>query len=259
MRRFIPQSSKKSNILLLSFGSFIVLLCVSKNIRQHALSILTDLFLKKHQSQQQQSSTTGSASVSNTIGIPTDQLCLVLSEICIPLAGRRIVQLQNYSNSSKDVSITSIDQLMMEFELCIGLIFKPLRQHLPSIIVTTDTTVAAPNGYLTLVWSAVLSVLEHLFSPSHTASVEHDPTADEYNTNHHHNPPIHSAVLSDELIATMNSLAKEHLQSAIQVLVSLGVLSFPTSEPSNEASLTTQTWKSVRKMGITDKEIQQWT
>lgn len=238
---------------------------LKKNIRQHALSILTDLFLKKHQQQQQTNSDTAPAA---SICIPADQLCLVLSEICIPLAGRRIVQLQKHS-SIRDVSITSIDQLMMEFELCIGLIFKPLRQHLPNIISMTATTVSAPTGYLTLVWMAVLSVLENLFSPSNTI-IESDPSADEYNNNHNH-----SSVLSDELITTMNSLAKEHLQSAIQVLLSLGVLSLPTSStvPSSSSSssesspimgdaneaLTKQTWISVHKMGITDKEIQQWT
>lgn len=227
------------------------------------MSILTDLFLKK---QQQQQSNSATSSVPAPIScIPTDQLCMILSEVCIPLAGRRIVQLQKYSNG-KDVSITSTDQLMMEFELCIGLIFKPLRQHLPNIIATapSTTTVAVPNGYLTLVWMAVLSVLENLFSPSNTTTIENDPTDDEYSNNHYHQ----SNVLSDELITTMNSLAKEHLQSAVNALVSLGVLSLPTSEtpPSvSEASsgdtndaLTKQTWISVRKMGITDKEIQQW-
>ena len=112
-------------------------------------------------------------------------------------------------------------------------------------------------------------MLENLFCPSNTTtSIENDPTADEYNSNHHN----HSGVLSDELITTMNSLAKEHLQSAIQVLLSLGVLSLPTSSsavPSSTESspivgdtneaITKQTWISVRKMGITDKEIQQWT
>jgi hypothetical protein len=190
---------------------------------------------------------------------------MILSEVCIPLAGRRIVQLQKHSNNN-DVSITSTDQLMMEFELCIGLIFKPLRQHLPNIIATTTTatTVTASSGYLTLVWKAVLSVLENLFSPSNTnAVIENDPTDDEYNNIHHNQ----SNVLSDDLITTMNSLAKEHLQSAVHALVSLGVLSLPASatapslsESSGDANdeLSKQTWISLRKMGITDKEIQQW-
>jgi hypothetical protein len=224
---------------------------------------LTDLFLKKHQQQQQSDS--GNSSIAS-ICIPTDQLCLVLSEICIPLAGRRIVQLQRYSNNN-DKSITSIDQLMMEFELCIGLIFKPLRQHLHSIISTTTITITAPNGYLSMVWMAVLKVLENLFSPSNAATFNADPTDDECDASPHNQ----SSVLSDELIATMNSLAKEHLQSAIQVLISLGVLSLPTSSknPSSSESspipvdtneaLTKRTWISVGKMGITEKEIQQWT
>jgi hypothetical protein len=185
-------------------------------------------------------------------------MCVILSEICIPLAGRRIIQLQKYSNA-KDVSITSIDQLMMEFELCIGLIFKPLRHHLPNIIATTTTIGIAPNGYLSLIWLAVLSVLENLFHPSTAATIEHDPIGDEYNSDRH------NSVLSDDLIATMNSLVKEHLQSAIQALVSLGVLSFPMTSPSSELSpgdideaITKQTWIAVRKMGITDKEIQEW-
>jgi hypothetical protein len=140
---------------------------------------LTDLFLKKHQPPPPPSNSGGAPA--GSIGIPTDQLCLILSEICIPLAGRRIVQLQRYSNS-RDVSITSIDQLMMEFELCIGLIFKPLRQHIHSIIAMTSTTVAAPNGYLSLVWMTVLSVLEHLFIPSNATTIEMDPTDEDYHS-----------------------------------------------------------------------------
>ena len=246
------------NPYIFTFSPFDLTPLPMKNIRQHALSILTDLFLKKYQQQKHQSDSGNASSV--TIFIPTDRLCLVLSEICIPLAGRRIVQLQRYPNS-KDASISNIDQLMMEFELCIGLIFKPLRQHLHSIISMTATSTASPDGCLTQVWTAVLSVIENLFSPSSATIIGSDPTDIEYDTSYSN----HSSVISDELIATMNSLAKEHLQSAILTLVSLGVLSFPSSpelSPNvgdvNEA-LTKQTWISVRKMGITDKEIEQWT
>jgi hypothetical protein len=229
-----------------------------KNIRQHSLSILTDVLLKKTQPQLSSASATTSTTV-----IPIDYLCTVLIEVCIPLAGRRILKLQRYCNM--DISITSTDQLMMEFELCIGLIFKPLRQHLPNILALT--TEKSSNDHLSLVWMAVLSVLEHLFNPDNSFILsvnEIDPaTSDSY-----HNPyrrtvmehnGVRSDVMTDDLIATMNGLAKEHLRSAIQLMFESSSFSSPSlDETGATTTLTTQTWASLEKMGFTHEERQQW-
>jgi len=157
--------------------------------------------------------------------IPPEQLCAVLSEVCIPLAGRRILSLQ-----LRDPSIETTDQLMMEFELCIGLIFKPLRHHSKSL----------KESGLPSIWQAVLVVLEKLHSDS-------EPVASQ--------PEEQQEYIPENLKRTMDSLANEHLQNAIKVLLSAGVLFADSKSPGD---LTALTWESVSRMGVSDGDVQQW-
>ena len=217
-----------------------------KNIRQHALSILTDLFLKKQSSSGQ------------PFVIPLDQLCAVLCDLCIPVAGRRIFQMQHYS----DPSLMSSDQLMMEFELCTGLIFKPLRHHIHHIIdcgtvdsstfegTVDSSTFEGKKDNLSSMWFSVLSVLENFFGNKSQAQSHNDDTSDDYYSHMSHR------IISDELKETMFSLASEHLQSAVVTLLSMGALK---AEPTDAEDLfTLKTWESIQRMGISDTEVQQW-
>jgi hypothetical protein len=183
------------------------------NVRQHSLSMLTDLFLEKRKT-----------------AIPVAHVAGVLSEICVPLAGRCILRLQ-----MGDDSIENSDALMIEFELCISLIFKPLRHHL-------NTGMSAiSDGNLSSIWKSVLSVLEELLredSPS-LDSNEGQPS------------------LPVNLKATMNQLVNEHLQNAISVLIAAGVL---LSEGYSKASedISFITWESVGRMGIPESAVVEW-
>jgi hypothetical protein len=149
--------------------------------------------------------------------IPTEQLSKALSEVCVPMAGRRILRLQ-----IRDPSVETTDQLMMEFELCIGLIFKPLRHHLKAF-----DSVSIPS-----VWKSVLCALEDLLGETNA------PITDE--------PSIPA-----KLKKTMHSLANEHLHSAIQILLSSGLLDA-------KSDMTTFTWESVSRMGVSDGEVEAW-
>jgi hypothetical protein len=146
------------------------------------------------------------------------------------LAGRRILRLQ-----IRDPSVETTDQLMMEFELCIGLIFKPLRHHMKKIVQC--------GGGLPPIWLSVLSVVEDLLN-------DKLPEA----PSHHDDEELE--VISENLKATMNSLANEHLQNAIKVLLSIGVLS--ADDAITPGDITANTWESVRRMGVSDGEVQQW-
>jgi len=171
--------------------------------------MLTDLFLHKQGSK-----------------IPAHQLGSVLGEVCVPLAGRRIVKLQ-----MGDQSIENTDQLMMEFELCIGLIFKPLRQYLRNL--------DQGGGGLVLLWQSVLSVLEDLLGQK-----KREPS-----------PEQPREVIPENLKATMNTLASEHFQSAIKVLISTGLL---LADPKTPGDITAITWESVGRMNISVTDVQQW-
>jgi hypothetical protein len=160
--------------------------------------------------------------------IPAEQLCGALCEVCVPLAGRRILGLQ-----IRDPSVETTDQLMMEFELCIGLIFKPLRHHLQNLVEC--------SGSLPSIWLSVLSVLEDLLSDKQPPkSPSHDEPQE---------------VIPDDLKATMNSLANEHLQSAIKGLLAMGVLSADSKSPGD---ITAKTWESVIRMGVSAGDVQRW-
>ena len=172
--------------------------------------MLTDLFLQRQGSM-----------------IPPEQLCAVLSEVCVPLAGRRILSLQ-----LRDPSIETTDQLMMEFELCIGLIFKPLRHH--------STSLKENGSSLPSIWQSVLLVLEDLLGDKSSVA----PTPEEIREH-----------IPDNLKKTMDSLANEHLQNAIQVLLSTGVLFADSQAPGDLSAIT---WESVSRMGVSDGAVQEW-
>jgi hypothetical protein len=170
--------------------------------------MLTDLFLDKR----------GSL-------VPTKHLCRVLSELCVPLAGRCIVRLQIGGRT------VETDELMIEFELCIGLIFKPLRHHWQSVLAT--------GGGLSSIWQSILAVLEELLREDENGSSVSEPRKK----------------ISEKLKATMNDLANEHFQNAIMVLISAGVLLADSKSPGDISAIT---WESVGRMGISEGSVVEW-
>jgi hypothetical protein len=158
--------------------------------------------------------------------VPTKHLCRVLSELCVPLAGRCIVRLQMGGRT-----IESTDNLMIEFELCIGLIFKPLRHHLHNVLET--------GGSLSSIWQSVLAVLEELLRDEEQ------------------NSPVSESgeKVPEKLKATMNDLANEHFQNAIMVLISAGVLLADSKAPGDISAIT---WESVGRMGISEGSVVEW-
>lgn len=163
--------------------------------------------------------------------VPTQYLVVVLSEVCVPLAGRCITRLKMGTGM-----VSSADELLIEFELCIGLIFKPLRHHLKHALGTSG------QGSLYTVWKAVLNVLEELLTDRQLES--------EQDEDHHMRRGI-----PDNLRATMNNLANEHFQNVILVLISAGVL---LADPKCPGDITSMTWEAARRMGISENSMQEW-
>jgi hypothetical protein len=216
-----------------------------QNVRQHALSVLTDLFLDK-----------------NGGSVPPAHLSSVLSDVCVPLAGRRILKLQ-----LGEGRFQSSDELMIEFELCIGLIFKPLRHHLQNLL-------ANPSGEgIFSVWKSILSALEELLcdddkkkkSLGGSSSSLAAPPEDGQRK------PAAAAAIPKNLRDTMNNLANEHLRNAIEVLIASGILQSDSADgdggdpPAAAASstrspgdITSVTVDSVGRMGIAAGSIRGW-
>jgi hypothetical protein len=171
--------------------------------------VLTDLFL-------------------NTQGylIPLEPLCTVLKETCIPLAARRILRLQ-----VRDLSITNSDDLLTEFDLCIGLLFKPLRHHLNQISVSKDN--------FSSIWKLVLHSLENFFID------------DEINDNYEGAQEVIPVAIK----SSMATHVYEHLHNAIVFLMSAEIIGAESSVPDD---LTTITWTSIGKMGVDYDTMQEW-
>lgn len=158
--------------------------------------------------------------------VPIPQICGVLTEICVPLAGRCITRLQ-----FGDRMVASSDELMIEFELCIGLIFKPLRHHLRDVLNAGSS--------ISPIWKSVLSVLEDLLTKK-DESVEEEERRKS---------------IPEGLKKTMNDLANEHLHNAIMLLITADVL---LQDPKSSDEISIITWEAATRMGVSEKSLQQW-
>jgi hypothetical protein len=181
-----------------------------QGVRQHALSIITDAFLDKH----------GSL-------LPAATVCKVLPTICIPLAGKRITILLSDENRMN----SHMQEIMIEFEQCTSLMFKPLLHHLKSILKSQADFLS--------VWTAILEAMERLLSEA----VPENNDSDE------------REMSSEKLIQTLKELASEHLRNSIMVMHSHGVL---TGRPRPDDEVSTSTWDAVGKMAFCSSMIEEW-
>jgi len=177
------------------------------SVRQHALSMLTDLFLEKQAG-----------------FIPISHLCDSLGQLCIPLAGRGIVELREGR-----IRIESIDEMMIELELCIGLIFKPLRHHLKDVV-------GEGEEILLLVWKPIMDVLKDILN---------DPSSD----------GAKESALPAEALRSTNELTVEHLRNVVHVLTDFDILK-PESE--SPGDITQLTWDAIESMPPCKEFVKEW-
>ncbi|MGK3735233.1 MAG: hypothetical protein ACI8RD_002324 [Bacillariaceae sp.] len=163
--------------------------------------------------------------------LPVKILCEVLGKMCIPLAGQRIIEL---GKSIKHAD--QLDAMMIEVELCVSLIFKPLRHHMKIIINEEDPSL------LMGMWIPTLNVIKEILNENFTA--EEDPSDMDPMT------PIRS-----QMIKSTNELTMEHLQNVVMVLISYGVLKASAEEEStDDDSLSVETWKLIGEIPALDDE-----
>ena len=154
-------------------------------------------------------------------------LCVALGNLCIPLAGRRIKELR----SSWD-GVDPQDEIMIELELCIGLIFKPLRHHVQNIVNDGGDALIA-------LWKATLDVLKIVLG---------DPVSTEEKLDD--NPEVVNVVAK-----SFNELALEHLRNVIMVLIDYDILH---AEPMQEGDLSSWTWNALGEIECCKKLLDEW-
>lgn len=173
--------------------------------------MLTDSFLDKQADQ-----------------IPAEILCEVLGKVCVPLAGDRVQELRE--------GLIHDDQLhatMVELELCVSLIFKPLRHNMKSVI-NRD-----PSVFLAL-WVSILNVIKGILEND---SIENDLSS---------KSPSNQKMTNDT-----RELTVEHLRNVIMVLSSFGVLKGATEEYT-DGSISAQTWSLIEDIGYCKKFVDEW-
>ena len=143
-------------------------------------------------------------------------LCVALGNLCIPLAGRRIKELR----TSWD-GVDPQDEVMIELELCIGLIFKPLRHHAQNIVNDGGDALIA-------LWKATLEVLKIVLG---------DPTS------------------PDVIVKSFNDLVLEHLRNVIMVFINYDILH---AESIQEDDISSWTWSALGEIECCKMFLDEW-
>lgn len=156
--------------------------------------------------------------------LPVEILCDVLAKVCIPLAGVRIVEMRD-----GEVHPNHLDTMLIELELCIGLIFKPVRHHIKTIVNE------GPSD-LTAVWIPTLDTLKKVMGEG-SKDIKKDGSP------------------RSVVIQTINELTMDHLRNVITVMISFGVLK---SGEEGQDDISEQTWKAISTMEHCKKAVVEW-
>jgi len=179
------------------------------NVRQHAISMLTDVLIDNH----------GRLLAQN-------KLYSILNDISIPLASQRIKGLL------KTEEVESMwEEIMIELELCISLIFKPLLHHMRYLLRTQESFIH--------LWKSILSAVSLLLS-------DKDEDVEDAS----------NARTMDNLLSTSKELAKEHLRNAVMVLSASGLITGKSEK--NGTDVSSITWSAIESMEFCKPFVEEW-
>lgn len=159
--------------------------------------------------------------------IPVDKVSQALAKLCIPMAGHRIMELRE--SASK---LDSSDGVSAELELCVSLIFKPLRHHIQNLL----------NGgidALLPLWIQILNVLQQIL----------DEPSSETHTSENEQVEV------SRIVKSSNELTLEHLRNIIMVLISYDALK---AEPEKSNDISAVTWSAVANIACCSSFLDEW-
>ena len=156
--------------------------------------------------------------------VSINELCHILTIICLPKAGQRFEALAKEHETVK----LSSDEVMIEFELCISMVFKPLLHHIKKI--------SSNPKELVLIWTSVLDVMAKLLDLPSSDKISSDPS----------------------ILQTTKELATERLRNALVVLVANGVLRCNIDAEENPEDFSSLTWKRLGQIQYCEQHISDW-
>jgi hypothetical protein len=187
----------------------------NSGVRQQAISLLTDTLLDK-----------------NSRCIPVEGgLCNILSNICIPLAGKRITDLLRIPREMEN----DLEETLIEVELCISLLFKPFLHHLKALVTVKQEFVG--------MWISLLGIMTQLLG---------DEIASDQKFGKGH------VVTRASLFSTTKELASEHLRNAVMVLAAMGVLIVDGDSKSESQEISSVTWAAIGSIGYCKPLLEEW-
>jgi len=184
------------------------------SIRQHSIAMLTDALVDRHGQ-----------------NIPVADLCLILNGISIPMARQRIIELMKKQNTLNFEQ----EEILIELELCISVIFKPFIHHLGRLI-------SHPKRLMTI-WMSIIDIMSNLLGKE----------ADEYGN-------VENKSIQAHILSVTKELASEHLRNAIMVLISNGVIDCKKADNYDDKceDIGSMTWNAVGKIEYCRKSIPEW-
>lgn len=202
VKRFLTQLSIFLIILIFQFP---------QSVRQHALSMLTDSIIDRHGK-----------------FLAPEVLCKIFKDICVPLVGERIKALLE---ASAKFNSTNGEDILIELELCISLLFKPFLHHLQRILSIQHEF----EG----IWVSLLGVMTLLLGESLREQGDYDV----------------GPLTLEKVLWTTKELGSEHLRNSILVLSACGVLNNPET-----GGISALTWTTIDDMNFCDARgyISEW-
>lgn len=184
------------------------------SVRQHAISMLTDVVLDRH----------GRA-------IPAVRLCGILNGVFLPLAEKRITDLLR----SRQNTDCDLEEILIELELCISLLFKPFLHHLKALVLMKQDFLG--------IWISMLGIMTQLLGDE-----EREEEAD---------IDGEQVMTREKLFRTTKELGSEHLRNAVMVLIALNILQ-DNSSPSDAHEISSVTWAAIGSIGYCRPYIEEW-
>lgn len=168
----------------------------------------------------------------NSSSIPVEGgLCNILNNICIPLAGKRITDLLRIPRGVE----TDLEEIMIEVELCISLLFKPFLHHIKTLVSVKQEFFG--------IWISLLGIMKQLLGDD-VVHNKFDSTV--------------AVVSRAKLFSTTKELASEHLRNAVMVLAAMGVLTADDDSKSRTQEISSVTWAAIGSIGYCTPVLDDW-
>jgi hypothetical protein len=165
------------------------------------------------------------------------QLYTIVQNTCVCVAGFRINALL------KCEDIGEFEEIMIELELCISLVFKPLLHYLKTLVQVEDK--------FPILWESVLHVMEQLLGDETLSSASHEASDKLLVVRR-------NSLTRENLLTTTKELGSEHLRNAVMVLMSYGIIDDEASSPSKTHDLSALTWNTIRSMSFCSVSVEEW-